>query len=289
MRKSKGTFGFCGFALCGALFGSGGAAADEPAGTAVEIPIEDTCYSLDRNEDWFRLFAEFSKAFSAKDYDKALSYTGELEQICSRSPVLNYSIANTYLQKGNLDIAKGYIESATLNLKEFSASDEMTQKIWFMRYELENHGKYVALSDLRTRENALQSEIDRVRESVTESMDATKSHYESIMWTGTGIGAAGIATLIAGAVVVGVNRELTGKVALDTMDRTSKTLSIVDSNLRIIEAGYALIGVGIGATVAGAAMAGIGGYHCKRLADAEKGTAVSFSVSPRSIEFGVVF
>lgn len=289
MRKSIGAFGVCGFALCGALFGSGAAAADEPAGTAVEIPIEDTCYSLDRNEDWFRLFAEFSKAFSAKDYDKALSYTRELEQICSRSPVLNYSIANTYLQKGNLDIAKGYIESATLNLKEFSASDEMTQKIWFMRYELDNHGKYVALSDVRARENALQTELARSRESASESADAMKSHYETIMWTGTGIGAAGLASLIAGAAVVGVNRKLSGYVAFDSMYGKSKTLSITGSNLRVIEAGYAIIGIGVGATVAGAVMAGLGGYHCKRLADAEKGTSVSFSVSPQSIEFGVVF
>lgn len=259
-----------------------------------ETQLDDSCYTLDQNPLWISLFSQFSAAYSAKDYDKALTYTAQLETICARSPVLNFSIANTYRQKGNTQLAQSYIETASLNLQEFRTSDEITKKIWFTRYELENDGTFIKKSqyekEISELNEAHKIELQNEKDAHFREIDT----YKTIMWTGTGIGVAGIASLITGAVLAGTS-DISTKFAFDDVltacqgaENSSCHMKLKSSDTATRDAGYALVGVGIAATIAGAVMAGLGGYHYKRLRDAEE-DAVSLDIAAQSIRLNVIF
>ena len=110
------------------------------------------------------------------------------------------------------------------------------------------------------------------------------------MWTGTAVGIVGIGSVVAGAVLIGT-KDTDLRVKVNNVDdikgEEEKKLPIADSHE--IKAGYALLGVGIAATVTGAIMAGLGGYHYKRIIDSNPDTAISFNVSPTSLALGVTF
>lgn len=106
------------------------------------------------------------------------------------------------------------------------------------------------------------------------------------MWTGTGIGIAGIGSLIAGTVLAVQNRDFKGDRGYQC---PSGSCNVPLKNSYEIKTGYALIGVGVAATVAGAIMAGIAGYQYKRAIDAERDSTISVTVSPQSVQLGVSF
>lgn len=74
------SIGSCLFAIAIALSVPATALADandksQPEASASGDAIDDACYGLNQNEDWYRLFNLFSASFKAGDYDKALEYT----------------------------------------------------------------------------------------------------------------------------------------------------------------------------------------------------------------------
>lgn len=286
------SIGSCLFAIAIALSVPATALADandksQPEASASGDAIDDACYGLNQNEDWYRLFNLFSASFKAGDYDKALEYTRALEEICARSPILNYSIANTYAKIGDRERAKRYIVAATDNLNEFSATYEMIAKIWSARCDIESSDIKNDTDDALKRENELNAQVESLKERTYEAIDAEKSHYAAIMWTGTAVGIVGIGSVVAGAVLIGIkDTDLRVKVNVNDFGEEKK-LPIADSHE--IRAGYALLGVGIAATVTGAIMAGLGGYHYKRIIDSNHDTAISFNVSPTSLALGVTF
>lgn len=299
------SIGSCLFAIAIALSVPATALADANDKSQPEAPangdaIDDACYGLNQNEDWYRLFNLFSTSFKAGDYDKALEYTRELEDICARSPILNYSIANTYAKIGDRERAKRYIVAATDNLNEFSATYEMIAKIWSARCDIESSDIKNDTDDALKRENELNAQVESLKERAYEAIDAEKSHYAAIMWTGTAVGIVGIGSVVAGAVLIGTKgTELKvefnhDELSFNTDDDGNLVASYSKEDRSVkhsheITAGYALLGVGIAATVTGAIMAGLGGYHYKRIIDSNPDTAISFNVSPTSLALGVTF
>lgn len=288
------SIGSCLFTIAIALSVPATALADandksQPEASASGDAIDDACYGLNQNEDWYRLFNLFSASFKAGDYDKALEYTSALEEICARSPILNYSIANTYAKIGDRERAKRYIVAATDNLNEFSTTYEMIAKIWSARCDIQSSDIKNDTDDALKRENELNAQVESLKERTYEAIDAEKSHYAAIMWTGTAVGIVGIGSVVAGAVLIGTkDTDLRVKVdANNIKGEEEKKLPIADSHE--IKAGYALLGVGIAATVTGAIMAGLGGYHYKRIIGSNPDTAISFNVSPTSLALGVTF
>lgn len=293
------SIGSCLFAIAIALSVPATALADandksQPEAPASGDAIDDACYGLNQNEDWYRLFNLFSTSFKAGDYDKALEYTRELEDICARSPILNYSIANTYAKIGDRERAKRYIVAATDNLNEFSATYEMIAKIWSARCDIESSDIKNDTNDALKRENELNAQVESLKERAYEAIDAEKSHYAAIMWTGTAVGIVGIGSVVAGAVLLATqDTDLKVEVTPGEL-QFNKDGAIVAPKKSVkhnheIKAGYALLGVGIAATVTGAIMAGLGGYHYKRIIDSNPDTAISFNVSPTSLALGVTF
>lgn len=252
--------------------------------------LQDTCFTLNSDPTWKELFINYSNAYSEKDYKKALAYTDALKRICSQSPNLNFAIAMTYKQMGDIDNAKHYIEIATDNLLAFSASPKTARAIWYAHYDLENGDQFIEKNTFDDAIRNLTTENLELKENLTESYAYAKKTYAAIMWTGTGIGIAGIGSLIAGTVLAVQNRDFKADESYNLcnqkdVDRTKVPLK----NSYEIKTGYALIGVGVAATVAGAVMAGIAGYQYKRAIDAERDSTISVTVSPQSVQLGVSF
>lgn len=249
--------------------------------------LQDACFTLNSDPTWKELFINYSNAYSEKDYKKALAYTDALKRICSQSPNLNYAIAMTYKQMGDIDSAKHYIEIATDNLLAFSASPQTARAIWYARYDLENGDQFIEKDTFDDAMRNLTTENFELKENLTEAYADAKKPYAAIMWTGTGIGIAGIGSLIAGTVLAVQNPK--AKIDTKTYNVSGDDRNYPLKNGHEIRAGYALIGVGVAATVAGAVMAGIAGYQYKRAIDAERDSAVSVTVSPQSVQLGVSF
>ena len=250
--------------------------------------LQDACFTLNSDPTWKELFINYSNAYSEKDYKKALAYTDALKRICAQSPNLNYAIAMTYKQMGDLDNAKHYIEIATDNLLAFSASPKTARTIWYARYDLENGDQFIEKDTFDDAMRNLTTENLELKENLTEAYADAKKPYAAIMWTGTGIGIAGIGSLIAGTVLAVQNKDF--MVDGDYVNRTDiNSKKVPLKNSHTIKTGYALIGVGVAATVAGAVMAGIAGYQYKRAIDAERDSTISVTVSPQSVQLGVSF
>lgn len=248
--------------------------------------LQDACFTLNSNPTWKELFINYSNAYSEKDYKKALAYTDALKRICSQSPNLNYAIAMTYKQMGDIDNAKHYIEIATDNLLAFSASPQTARAIWYTRYDLENGDQFIEKDTFDDAMRNLTSENFELKENLAEAYADAKKPYAAIMWTGTGIGIAGIGSLIAGTVLAVQNNDFKGDRGYECPHGSCK---VPLKNSYEIKTGYALIGVGVAATVAGAVMAGIAGYQYKRAIDAERDSTISVTVSPQSVQLGVSF
>lgn len=249
--------------------------------------LQDACFTLNSDPTWKELFINYSNAYSEKDYKKALAYTDALKRICSQSPNLNYAIAMTYKQMGDIDNAKHYIEIATDNLLAFSASPKTARAIWYTRYDLENGDQFIEKDTFDDAMRNLTSKNFELKENLTEAYADAKKPYAAIMWTGTGIGIAGIGSLIAGTVLAVQNPK--SKINTKTVVPSENDRKYPLKNGHEIRAGYALIGVGVAATVAGAVMAGIAGYQYKRAIDAERDSTISVTVSPQSVQLGVSF
>lgn len=249
--------------------------------------LQDACFTLNSDPTWKELFVNYSNAYSQKDYKKALVYTDALKKICSQSPNLNYAIAMTYKQMGDIDSAKHYIEIATDNLLAFSASPQTARAIWYTRYDLENGDQFIEKNAFDDAMRNLTTENFELKENLTEAYADAKKPYAAIMWTGTGIGIAGLGSLIAGTVLAVQNPK--AKINTKPVERNRSDQEYPIKNGHEIRAGYALIGVGVAATVAGAVMAGIAGYQYKRAIDAERDSTISVTVSPQSVQLGVSF
>ncbi len=249
--------------------------------------LQDACFTLNSDPTWKELFINYSNAYSEKDYKKALAYTDALKRICAQSPNLNYAIAMTYKQMGDLDNAKHYIEIATDNLLAFSASPKTARTIWYARYDLENGDQFIEKDTFDDAMRNLTTENFELKENLTEAYADAQKPYAAIMWTGTGIGIAGIGSLIAGTVLAVQNPK--AKINTKPVERNGSDQEYPIKNGHEIRAGYALIGVGVAATVAGAVMAGIAGYQYKRAIDAERDSTISVTVSPQSVQLGVSF
>lgn len=240
--------------------------------------VSDNCYTLNDNEDWKRLFSLFSDAYQKKEYQQALSYMRDLQNICDRSPVLNFSIATTYREMGDNQEALKYYHKATGNT-EFAVSPEMQQKFWYAQYEAENAEVMCEQANLDACEKEKTDLKARLETYQLYSGDDFK-HSKVVMWTGAGIGIAGLILTATGAV-------------LSSSDDSVKDISMNEDksfNVKLkpkYVTGLTLLGVGIGATVAGAVMAGIGGYHYTHAM--KDNVTASWNISPTNVEFGLTF
>lgn len=161
--------------------------------------------------------------------------------------------------------------------------------IWYARYEAENPERTQDSFDKLTAElndqKALNQEL--VNQQSTKALENSYQdmialdRYKAVMWSGVGIGAAGVVLLITGGVLV--NQD----------DKTNTKEAAIDSNITLkgeYVGGLVSLGVGAGLTVVGALMAGLGGYwYSQENALGHSNTSVSVHVSPINSGINVTF
>lgn len=172
----------------------------------------------------------------------------------------------------------------------------ISRLIWYKRYESEHPDRTedavaaqnAKLDEIELKNIDLERKVIDLERKVADfdnqqminasniSLDTSKK-YETILWTGVGIGIAGLALAGAGA---GVAQSVDGSGLIEVKD---------DNGLKVSTkfiAGWALIGSGIGMTVAGAIMAGIGGYNYSK---SKSDAVMSFGVTPVGTSFSMTF
>ncbi len=260
-----------------------------------QIGFAEDCSMLDENEAWNSLFNQFNEQYSAGAYEDAIKTTQELQTICSKSPILNFSIAGTYHNLGDDAQAKEYIRIAIEQTNEFAVSPRVLESMWMMRYEIEacDKAEYDKLAAIEAEERqkledtaqalkVANEELEKRRVTMVTNSANEQARDKVIMWTGTGIGAAGLAMLATGAALAAIEKS--------DADGQSDSFIVKDSKLTVKTKHYVtwtLLGAGIAATVAGGVMAGLGAYYYTH--PASEDIAFQFSVSPTNLNVGMVF
>ena len=265
---------------------------------SVMIPqtvFAEDCSALDENEAWNNLFNQFNAQYTAGAYEEAIKTTQELQTICSKSPILNFSIAGTYHNLGDDVQAKEYIRIALEQTNDFAVSPRVLESMWMMRYEIEacDKAEYDKLAAIEAEERqkledttqalkVASEELEKRRVTMASNVESEQFRNKVIMWTGTGIGAAGLVMLATGAALAAIEKSDAGG--------TSDSFKVQGSKLTIKPKHYAtwtLLGAGIAATVAGGVMAGLGAYYYTHQANED--IAFQFSVSPTNLNVSMVF
>lgn len=262
----------------------------ESTDVIINQAVANPCYSLESNTEWHRLFSEFSKAYQENNFENALAFTEQLKEICAASPVLNYSIATTHRELKNDKEALKYYKQAIENTKQFSVSDELLTKFWFARYELENKDVICRQTDLdacNAQNIQLQTDLTKAKDDIILRDNALSEQHRRdavIMWTGAGIGIAGIVGIAVGGVLLGIDNSL---IDYQSTTNDNNLLTVKTRINKTYRPALATLSVGIGLAVAGAVMTGIGGYHYTHPISDD--VAASWNISPTNFDLGLQF
>ena len=243
-------------------------------GAGASTAWADGCDGLDRNSKWVKLSKSLGQSIDNEDYETALDIVSSMQEICTRSPTLNYSAGIIYRKLGDETKALYYLQIATLNTEEFSVKGNMLEQIWYERYEAEH--PMATEGSIQ----AYQEQIEKLTdENTLLSMSLNRSYDDFIereyasMVAGISIGSAGILSAVAGGVVVGI---------MGSPVASAGTNKITYNGLR--DLGWGFIGCGLGLTVAGSIMTGISGHRYITLKDKKNKYTVSFNVGMSGME-----
>ena len=272
---------------------------------AQETPAGE-CVGLDQNEQWLITFSEFSEEYSLGNYQKAEEKIHQLLGICASSPLVNYSAGMTYMALNQIDKAcKAYLD-ALKNTQYFVVDDNFYKKMVDAYYKAEHADEICEKKDLtqcQTEKETANLQIQALNERLNKSIEGLviedlKSQelkrYGAVMWTGTGLGIAGLGMAIAGGFFLFSDAKITDIKTIGNEPDANPGNSSKDKDKvyqitykSSVVPGAILLGVGGGMLVAGAIMAGIGGYHYTHtIAD---DVTMSWNVAPNQLQFGMTF
>ena len=276
--------------------------------------------------------SEFIAAVKASDYETALTISYQLESICADSPQMNYSIGMVYHELKDDVKAAEYIKKAIDNPQRFELASDVKLEFWrnyaeFSQKGLEDSNQKLSADNKQLKDALAKSdaEVKKLHTDISDSKmaaDVEKFRSSVVMWTGTGIAAAGIAAIAVGAVYVtkgygeatGLTCKTTdgcifegGSAILKDKEKTEEEIyqykynegSKVDVSGKFDfkatnneKTGYIIMAAGITATVVGAVMTGLGAYYYTHpstdiaLSDS---VSLSWDVSPANVQFGLTF
>ena len=252
----------------------------------------EDCENLDSNRKWLDGMSQIQQAYKAGNYDKVQETAKPMFQICSISPSLMYYTGASFENQGDAERALIYYQKASEYLTNMPADASISRQIWYKRYELEHPDRTEeAVTSMKTQCKQRTSELEQNMANLeTQKADMEEQHrissanmsleqnkkHEIVLWTGVGMGIAGLALLGTGAGIAA---------SIDNKDLLGVKGAQLNINKRFIS-GWALIGVGIGMTVTGAMMAGIGGYHYSKVKD---DAVLSFGISPVETSIAMTF
>lgn len=253
--------------------------------------LAEDCDNLDRNRTWVNQFEKLQGSVIRGEYTEALQFANSLFQICSRSPAANYYAAQALAGLGENVKAVQFFQKASEYTSEFVVAPEMSRQIWYARYEAEYPERSDAgiaaiheeMAKLRLELDERNEALDHLQTQVKTSADDAHEKYGAIMWSGAGIGIAGVAMTVVGGLFAfnAFDFDLYEDVTSDPRDDHRKY-----EIKNFYRAGWALFGAGLALTVTGAFMAGFGGYQYTH---ADENLTISVHVLPTSAAFEMVF
>jgi tetratricopeptide (TPR) repeat protein len=247
---------------------------------ASEALAADPCMTLTENAEWNTLVAQMNQEAKDGQYAQALNTIKKLDEICPNVPSVHYTAGMLYRKKNDNHNAFHHFTIATQNTKQFTVDEDLMKRMWFALYETQ-HPEVI---------DFLNGDTDSAYQKLIQSKDKTIQQYQLksdeddkytkiMMWTGAGIGITGVVLSVLG-----------GTMMVLGMDKDEYRF---DGKLKrrndIYNSGAILLGVGIGSAVAGAILAGIGGYRYVKLKPASDDFDVSFGMSLNEASLQVRF
>ncbi len=253
------------------------------------------------SEQWNELSAKMGQAYEQADYNTALDYGKQLVFICDKAPISNYLLSETYRQLGRDDEALSAVRRATDYLHEYDVPQNLIEKIWLRRAELELPYKKQAEA-LKVQLDEKQAELDAldaaykeqivtmtvdgssaVNSAVNDARIAAIENLYTLQWTGTGLAAGGALFTIVGASLVGLYYDKAG-------DDYKKLLSGKKNHFNEYNSyekfGYGFLAAGFGFGIAGSIIAIVA--HTK-IGTVEKQLQTAFKLDISPSYMGVTF
>lgn len=238
----------------------------------------DECHQLEGDSKWQSGFAKVNSLIEKEDWTGALHEAEKMYAYCERAPVINYYLGKIWFKLNNRTKGLYFLQRATLYTEEFSVRGGLLERIWYERYEAEHPElSPAAVSKLREELDVTKGELSKFQmekarkdEGKFEIYEAIRTEYGVMMWTGAGIG-------IGGLIFLGIG---SGLLARGNMLEYGEKITVKGD----YGAGWALLGIGLGASIAGAVMTGLAGYQYVRLGKEipRDVSAVRVSLSPVS-------
>lgn len=247
---------------------------------------QDQCLSLSNNIDWNDGIQYLSHLIQENKFDEAVPISRNLQEICPRSPLLNY-MQGRIAEGLNDDVnARLWFQKASEYTYEFAVSPETAQKIWYARYEKEHPertGQSIDASNqiLEETQNSLSDanhEISTLKLNIEKTKNEAYRKSKTLMWTGAGLGFGGLVLTGAGFGMV-LNAEPCKFRANSNGDNWYSVTPAYISGWVVVASGLAL-------TVTGAVLTGIFGYQYTHT---KQDLTFSWSISPENATFNMSF
>lgn len=273
-----------------------------PDDAFAQAALSSGCATLAQNQAWNDGIMALRVGVETKDYDAALKAATPLTSICGESPILNYYVGLAMQGSGDDVKALIYFQKASQHMSDFTVPPEISRRIWYARYEgeypertedavlrraEENKRLTAQNTDLTEKLSQAERTIENLNLSHKVTIDQmhaeAQSRYAATMWTGVGVGIAGILVGVGGGLL---------QHFVEKVDHGDPSNTYEPKLTPQYISGWAMLGGGIGMTLAGAIVAGIGGYqytHAGLEDTVADDVSVSFNFTGTGATFGMTF
>ncbi len=250
----------------------------------------EDCTRLDSK--WNAQISTFEQLLNQGQYDKAGELFKTMSKQCSKSPELNYYEGKRREALHDTENAKIYYQRASEYTYQIAVEPGVAKKIWYARYEAESpersKGQYAVLEEAgNASERALLASEMRNQALWKEEIETRKNGYAIGLWTGVGLGMAGVILMsTGGGIAASMKAEETYHELQSSQHNTDEDLPIKYRIDRRFRAGLAVAGIGVASTIIGAILSGIYGYKWVHADDDE---VVSIQAALNSVMFSLTF
>ena len=245
----------------------------------------DNCDNFDRNKSWSSNMEKLNAAYEKEDWNSALRYSRELEQICDQSPILNYTIAHIHKNLGDNEKYLFYLQKSTQNTEKYSIDKNLLDRIWTEKYIAVNpeadpakiKEREAAIASKDEEISALKEQLNSLKLTAGEAsvlqgeVNDSRALDDAWLWTSVAVSGTGIILTAVGAVML--SHAKGDHASIESKNGQTYVSSRYTSS-------WGLIGAGIATTLIGAATTGYFGYKYRKNHQNDSANELSFQISP---------